>query len=117
MAHDRLRLRRILGEMDRMLAQAMNGSFIERDFDESRLSAVETKLAHYLTASAVSARNLSSEKEAIEEVKLRSRQYAKRQLTWLRRNPEIHWIWWEKERDFAAALRRSTEILTAQGLG
>ena len=28
--------------------------------------------------------------EAIEEVKLRSRQYAKRQLTWLRRNPEIH---------------------------
>ncbi|QNL44248.1 tRNA (adenosine(37)-N6)-dimethylallyltransferase MiaA [Oscillibacter hominis] len=58
-----------------------------------------------------------SEEEAIEEVKLRSRQYAKRQLTWLRRNPEIHWIWWEKERDFAAALRRSTEILTAQGLG
>ena len=55
--------------------------------------------------------------EALELVKLRSRQYAKRQLTWLRKNPAIHWIYWEKERDFARALQISTEILTASGLG
>ena len=54
--------------------------------------------------------------EAIAEVKLRSRQYAKRQLTWLRRNPDIHWIWWEKDRDFARALQVSTEILAAAGV-
>lgn len=54
--------------------------------------------------------------DAIEEVKLRSRQYAKRQLTWLRKNEEIHWIFWEKERDFARALQISTEILSAHGL-
>ena len=54
--------------------------------------------------------------EAVEEVKLRSRQYAKRQLTWLRRNQDIHWIYWEKERDFAAALQIATEILAALGL-
>ena len=54
--------------------------------------------------------------EALEEVKLRSRQYAKRQLTWLRKNEAIHWIYWEKERDFAQALQRSTEILAAEGL-
>ena len=54
--------------------------------------------------------------EAAEEVKLRSRQYAKRQLTWLRRNPDIHWIYWEKERNFAAALQKATEILMAQGI-
>ncbi len=53
---------------------------------------------------------------AIDEVKLRSRQYAKRQLTWLRRNRAIHWIYWEKERDFAAALQIATEILSAEGL-
>lgn len=53
---------------------------------------------------------------AVEEIKLRSRQYAKRQLTWLRRNPAIHWIYWEKNRDFAAALQIATEILTAEGL-
>ena len=54
--------------------------------------------------------------EALAEVKLRSRQYAKRQLTWLRRNPDIHWIWWEKDRDFVRALQISTEILTAAGV-
>ena len=54
--------------------------------------------------------------EALEEVKLRSKQYAKRQLTWLRKNDAIHWIYWEKERDFARALQRSTEILAAEGI-
>lgn len=53
---------------------------------------------------------------AIEEIKLRSRQYAKRQLTWLRRNPDIRWIYWEKERDFVSALQIATEIFIAQGL-
>lgn len=55
--------------------------------------------------------------EALEEVKLRSRQYAKRQLTWLRRNTDIHWIEWKKERNFARALQISTEILSAHGIG
>jgi tRNA dimethylallyltransferase len=54
--------------------------------------------------------------EALDEVKLRSRQYAKRQLTWLRRNEAIHWIYWDKERDFERALQVSTEILTAEGV-
>ena len=58
----------------------------------------------------------TTEVEALAEVKLRSRQYAKRQLTWLRRNPAIHWIEWEKQRDFARALQVSTEILTAEGV-
>ena len=58
----------------------------------------------------------ATEAEALAEVKLRSRQYAKRQLTWLRRNPAIHWIFWEKDRDFARALQVSTEILTAAGV-
>ncbi|MBQ2061106.1 MAG: tRNA (adenosine(37)-N6)-dimethylallyltransferase MiaA [Oscillospiraceae bacterium] len=54
--------------------------------------------------------------QAVEEVKLRSRQYAKRQLTWLRRNGAIHWLYWEKEPDFPAALQKATEILIAEGL-
>ena len=53
---------------------------------------------------------------AVEEIKLRSRQYAKRQLTWLRRDPDIHWIYWEKKRDFAAALQIATEILKGEGI-
>ena len=54
--------------------------------------------------------------QAVEEVKLRSRQYAKRQLTWLRRNKDIHWFYWKKTPDFCAALQNATEILTAEGL-
>ena len=54
--------------------------------------------------------------EAVAEVKLRSRQYAKRQLTWLRRNEAIHWIRWGKVPDFPAALQIATEILRAEGL-
>ena len=55
--------------------------------------------------------------DAVDEIKLRSRQYAKRQLTWLRRNKAIHWVLWKKERDFPRALQISTEILRAEGLG
>lgn len=54
--------------------------------------------------------------EAVDEIKLRSRQFAKRQLTWLRRNEAIHWICWEKKRDFAAALQNATEFLAGNGL-
>lgn len=58
----------------------------------------------------------ASREDALAAVKLRSRQYAKRQLTWLRRNPAIHWYYWKKTRDFQAALSFSTEILTAYGV-
>ena len=62
------------------------------------------------------AEGTATTEEAIAEVKLRSRQYAKRQLTWLRRNPDIHWILWEKEPDFPQALQNATEFLTAAGV-
>ena len=53
--------------------------------------------------------------QALDDIRLRSRQYAKRQLTWLRKK-EPHWILWGKERDFAWALQKATEILTAEGV-
>ena len=54
--------------------------------------------------------------EAVAEIKLRSRQYAKRQLTWLRRNRDIHWFYRKNSRDLPAALQFSTEILTNLGV-
>ena len=62
-------------------------------------------------------RGQTSAAEAVAEVKLRSRQYAKRQLTWLRRREDIHWILWEKDPDFRQGLQNATEYLLAQGLG
>ena len=54
--------------------------------------------------------------EAAEEIKLRSRQYAKRQLTWFRREPSVKWITWEKIPDFSIALQNSTAYLEETGL-
>ncbi len=54
--------------------------------------------------------------EGAEEVKLRSRQYAKRQLTWFRRNPNTHWIRWGETPDFSQAVKISTEFVHAHGL-
>lgn len=54
--------------------------------------------------------------EGAEEVKLRSRQYAKRQLTWFRRNRDAHWFEWEKFPDFSAALDFSTKLIMECGL-
>ena len=56
-------------------------------------------------------------REAEELVKLRSRQYAKRQLTWFRRREGTRWITWEKEPDFGTARRHSTEFIREAGLG
>lgn len=54
--------------------------------------------------------------EAVEAVKRRSRQYAKRQLTWFRRREGIQWLEWGKNPDFSAALQRSTDYVLEKGL-
>ena len=61
-----LRARRMLDTLDRMLDDAVRGDFQESLYDESRLSALETRMAHYLSSSAVSARNLAAEKDIIK---------------------------------------------------
>ena len=54
--------------------------------------------------------------QAVEEVKLRSRQYAKRQLTWFRRNPAAKWMLLEKEQNFSSLVQASTDFLREKGL-
>jgi len=62
----RLRTRRMLDTLGKMLDDAIRGEFRESLYDESRLSALETRMAHYLSTSAVSAKNLAEEKDAIK---------------------------------------------------
>lgn len=62
----RRREKRTLQTLEAMLEAAIRGDFSEETFDESLLSAVEAKLAQYLSASLVSARNLGEEKEKIK---------------------------------------------------
>ena len=49
-----------------MLNVAVKGEFTEGQFDETRMSALETKFAHYLSASALSAQNVEAEKDKIK---------------------------------------------------
>ena len=57
-----------------------------------------------------------SREEAVDEIKLHSRQYAKRQLTWLRRDEGLNWYYWKKERDLNDCLAFSTKILNDNGV-
>ena len=54
--------------------------------------------------------------EGVEEVKLRTRQYAKRQLTWFRRNPEVYWLERREGQDFSEVVDASTNFLRANGV-
>ena len=45
---ERLASRKLLGRLERMLEQAMDASFQEEVFDESRLSALESSMVHWL---------------------------------------------------------------------
>ena len=54
--------------------------------------------------------------DGIAEVKLRTRQYAKRQLTWFRRNPEIYWLERREGQDFSELVQISTDYLLKNGV-
>ena len=54
---------------------------------------------------------------ALDRVKLRSRQYAKRQVTWFRRNREALVYEWDKLPNIFHCLQVSTEFVRAHGLG
>lgn len=63
---NRHKTKRTMETLDHMLTLAINGEFTEDTFDESLLSALETKFAHYLSASALSAQNVATEKDRIK---------------------------------------------------
>ena len=66
--NSRRKVRKTMETLNKMLEQAINGNYTETSFDESMLSALETRFAQYLSASAASAENVSAEKERIKEL-------------------------------------------------
>ena len=62
------RERKTLSKLNSMLDMAINGVFEERTFDETVLSAVEAKMARFLSSSTVSSKNLKDEKDKIKEL-------------------------------------------------
>lgn len=75
------------------------------DRNSTAMQAIGYKeLAAYLSG------NISLD-EAIEKIKLESRRYAKRQLTWFRRNKEINWVLLQKYYIFDTIHEKSFTIL------
>ena len=103
--------RRVDEMVDRGLLQEVQ-TLLERGLPRSATALQAIGYKQFLAVYDGSA----TAEEAVAEVKLRSRQYAKRQLTWLRRNKDIHWILWGKNPDFPKGLQNAAEYLTAMGL-
>lgn len=59
---------KIMNRLDAMLDHAMNGEPIEAGFDETKMSAIETKLARYLADNQTGREKLREEKGRIHEL-------------------------------------------------
>ncbi len=81
----------LFAEVERLLAGGLSPSC-------TAMQAIGYKEA------ALALRGELSRQEAAERIKLNSRRYAKRQLTWFGRNPSAHWILWDKEPDYTRAM-------------
>ncbi len=52
----------------------------------------------------------------VEKLKQSTRRYAKRQLTWFRRDSRIHWIYPDEEKIFANIFEKSIKIIEKSGI-
>lgn len=59
---------RIMDRLDQMIEHAINGEAIETEFDETKMSALETKLARYLKMNQTGKHELEEEKRRIHEL-------------------------------------------------
>ena len=60
------RTNRTMNNIEKMLIKAQNSENCETEFDENRLSRLETLFSNYLSSSAVSSKNTEKEKKKIE---------------------------------------------------
>ncbi len=57
-----------------------------------------------------------TEAAAVESIKQASRRYAKRQMTWFRRNEKINWIAVDKMKNFSDVLQASINFISFNGI-
>ena len=92
---------------------------VEQMLEQGLVAEVERLLARGVpdTATAMQAigykeivqalRGQTTMDEAVRLIQQRSRNYAKRQLTWFRRNPELHWLEQTLPLDFSATFAQA----------
>ena len=100
---------------------------VDKMLKDGLLEEIETLLSHrVLTGTAAQAigykeylpyfQGEASLDSCTELLKQHSRNYAKRQLTWLKRDQAVQWITYDDSSQFDEVVRRSTEILDRMGL-
>ena len=58
---------RVIERLDQMLDEALNGTFSESNYDETKLSRLESKWKEFLGTSVISAKNLEAERHRLEQ--------------------------------------------------
>lgn len=101
--HDRIR-RRVLLMMEHGFAEEVSALLRDGYLKEGSTAA---QAIGYREMAAYLKGDLTRE-EAIEKIVISTRQYAKRQLTWFRRNPCVHWIYPD--------LAKNSDSVTAEAL-
>lgn len=62
-----LKVNRILTDLDEMLENAINGTYEEENYDESKISKLEAKLSRFLSSSKLSLKRLEEQQNQIEQ--------------------------------------------------
>ena len=65
---NRIRLRKTFDSLEKILNQAIEGTYTAGSFDETRFSRLETKLEEYLSSASISAQNVKNEKDKLKEL-------------------------------------------------
>ena len=101
--------RRIDARVDQMLARGLEAevrALLDRGVDP-KTTAMQA-IGYKEMAAAL--RGECSLEQAVEQIKQSSRRYAKRQLTWFRRNEAIHWLYVDETADLTAAAMRLLRV-------
>ena len=106
---------RIDRRVDRMMADGLEGE-VRALLDSGVPESCTAMQAIGYKELAAAIRTGGDVTAAAEEVKLRSRQYAKRQRTWFHRNQSARRLLWGTVSDFADVLQRSTAYLEEFGI-
>ncbi|MBR5390169.1 MAG: tRNA (adenosine(37)-N6)-dimethylallyltransferase MiaA [Clostridia bacterium] len=104
---------RIDRRVDEMLAQGLLRE-VRALLDEGLLRGTAAQAIGYKEL-ADYFRGEATLEEAADRIRQKSRNYAKRQLTWFRRDERIHWIIRKEDSDLNSILQESTEYLRKCG--
>lgn len=104
--------------IDRRVDQMLTDGLLEeakRLFDAGMLTGTAAQAIGYKELLSV-LNGTDSLENCVNFLKQRSRNYAKRQLTWLKRDDSIHWIYYNRDEDFSSVLQEATEYLQNQSV-